>query len=230
LLARGEGWLAVDKPAGIPVHPTNSARENSLIRLLGRQLGIEGLRLVHRLDRETSGVLLVAECAEAARYLASEFAHGRVRKEYLALVSGMVAGGEGTIDVPIAGARGSKVFVRREASSEGQPAVTRWRVVKRLPDRTLVRLFPLTGRRHQLRVHLAEIDHPILGDLLYGREDEAYLDLVREGRDRREREVGPRRHLLHCSRLSFRSPEGSEVEVKSPLPTDFLEALGDAKG
>jgi 23S rRNA pseudouridine1911/1915/1917 synthase len=230
VLARGNGWLAVDKPAGFLVHPTNAIRENSLLRILCRQLGAEDLRPVHRLDRETSGVLLVAEESGSARFLSEEFATGRVRKEYVALVEGVPDGEEGMIDRPICDARGAEVFVRREAGPVGQPAVTRWRVERRYFGRTLLRLFPETGRRHQLRVHLAHLGHPVVGDLLYGRPDRDYLDWLAEGRDRRSGEGGPLRHLLHCARMAFSMPSGEDADISSPLPLDFLAALGSAEG
>jgi 23S rRNA pseudouridine1911/1915/1917 synthase len=225
VLVRGEGWLAVDKPSGIPVHPVNRVRENSLIRMLRRQEGEEGLRLVHRLDRETTGVLLIAGGPDTARALSLAFERGRVAKEYLALVAGEIAGEEGTIDLPIGEASGRRVYVRREAGS-GQPARTRWRVERRLPGRTVLRLFPETGRRHQLRVHLAAIGHPILGDILYGRPDRDYLDMVTGVRDARREEGGPTRQLLHCARLGFADPVTSQARVVvAPLPPDFaLEA------
>jgi 23S rRNA pseudouridine1911/1915/1917 synthase len=223
VLARGAGWLAVDKPAGIPVHPVNAVRENSLIRMLRRQEGREGLRLVHRLDRETTGVLLVAEDPPTARFLATAFEERRVRKEYLALVSGVVAGSHGRIDLPIVEATRSKVFVRREAGAgAGQPSVTEWEVVRRLPDRTLLRLCPRTGRRHQIRVHLMAIGHPVLGDPLYGRPDRDYLDLIAGRRDARRERGGPLRQLLHCARLVFPDPCGAgTIDVGAPLPADF---------
>ncbi len=227
ILARGAGWLAVDKPSGIVVHPVNTVRENSLIRMLRRQEGSDALRLVHRLDRETSGVLLVAESAAAAGALATAFARGRVHKEYLAIVGGGMAREHGTIDLPIGEDERRRVFVRREARDGGERAVTRWRVERRLHGATLLRLFPETGRRHQLRVHLAAIGHPILGDILYGRPDEDYLELVRGTRDARRDEGGPARQLLHGARLRFPDPEGmGEVDVAAPLPGDFAAMLG----
>jgi RluA family pseudouridine synthase len=223
LLARGAGWLAVDKPAGIPVHPVNGVRENSLIRILRRQEGREGLRLVHRLDRETSGVLLVAEHAPAASHLSRSFREGRVRKEYLALVAGRLREPEGTIDLPIGKAAGSAVFVKLGVTETGKPARTRYRVEACEGDRTLLRLFPGSGRRHQLRVHLAAIGHPILGDILYGRPERDYLDLVRGLRDARRENGEPARQLLHCASLSFPDPAGGprEIEVRAPLADGF---------
>lgn len=225
VIARGEGWLAVDKPSGIPVHPVNRVRENSLIRLLRRQEGEPELRLVHRLDRETTGVLLIAARPDTARALSLAFERGRVEKEYLALVAGEVSEDEGRVDLPIGDRAGRKVFVRREAGS-GQPARTRWRVERRLPGRTLLRLFPETGRRHQIRVHLAALGHPILGDILYGRPDRDYLDLVTGTRDARREEGAPARQLLHCARLGFADP-GTRAErvVEAPLPADFAASL-----
>ncbi len=226
ILARGAGWLAVDKPAGIPVHPVNRVRENSLIRMLRRQEGTESLRLAHRLDRETSGVLLVACDTGTARALSGSFLRGEVRKEYLALVAGAVDGERGRIDLPIGDAEGRRVHVRRQAGL-GQSAVTEWSVERRFADRTLLRVAPLTGRRHQIRVHLAALGHPILGDILYGRPDRHYLDLVRGAGDVRQREGGPRRQLLHCARLVFPDPARSDrrLDVASSLPADFEPSL-----
>jgi 23S rRNA pseudouridine1911/1915/1917 synthase len=220
-------WLAVDKPAGIPVHPVNRVRENSLIRILRRQEGRETLRLVHRLDRETSGVLLVAGDHETARALSRAFMHGEVDKEYLALVQGCVAQPSGRIELPIGEATRSAVYTRREVG-HGQEACTRWRVERRLRKQTLLRVFPETGRRHQIRVHLAALGYPVCGDILYGREDDDYLDLVRGAGDVRQTEQGPRRQLLHCARLEFPDPAGSgRAAVSAALPADFQAALAE---
>jgi 23S rRNA pseudouridine1911/1915/1917 synthase len=221
VLARGAGWLAVDKPPVMPVHPVNRIRENSLIRMLRRQLGEESLRLAHRLDRETSGALLIAEDSASAGKLSTAFQQGRVLKEYLAEVRGVVEDESGRIELPIGEAVGSRVYTKR-AAGHGQPACTEWRVERRGADRTLLRLRPLTGRRHQLRVHLAALGHPVRGDILYGRDESAYLAMVRGEGDARAAAGGPSRQLLHCARMVFPAPaDGSPTEVRAPLPADF---------
>jgi len=226
VLAREPGWLAVNKPAGMPVHPVNHTRENSLIKILRRQEGTDELRLAHRLDGETSGVLLIAGDAGTARKLSMAFEQGKIHKEYLALVHGRVERDEGRVSSWIGRASDSRVHVRLGVTGDGKRAETRWRVERRLGDRTLLRVFPRTGRRHQIRVHLAAMGHPLLGDILYGRPDEDYLDLIRGIRDVREQEGGPRRHLLHSERLVLPETFGrGKTGITAPLPEDFLEAL-----
>ncbi len=222
VLSRGPGWIAVDKPAGVPVHPVNRVRINSLIRVLRRQEDDDALRLVHRLDAETSGVLLIATDGSTARRLSAAFERREVQKEYLALVTGVVAGDDGVIDDTIGSARGSEVFVRLEVGVGDKRAVTRWRVERRLPGRTLLRVFPETGRRHQIRVHLASIGHPLLGELLYGRPDTDYLDVVGGRGDPRSARNDPVRHLLHSARIAV--PRAG-IDVTSAPPADFLQRL-----
>jgi 23S rRNA-/tRNA-specific pseudouridylate synthase len=143
ILARGPGWMAIDKPAGIPVHPVNRVRENSLIRLLRRQEEDDGLRLVHRLDRETSGVLVVAGDSATARALSTAFERGEVLKEYVALVAGDVAGDAGTVNLPIGPSTESEIRVRLAPNECGKPAQTSWRVERRLAGRR--RRLPRSG-------------------------------------------------------------------------------------
>jgi 23S rRNA pseudouridine1911/1915/1917 synthase len=222
--------LAVDKPPRIPVHPVNKVRENSLIRILRRQEGREDLRLAHRLDSETSGVLLVAEDSLTASHLSRAFMRGEVHKEYLALVAGALDAEEGTIDSPIGDDTESKIFLKLRAGT-GKPSRTDWRVERRWADMTLVRLFPKTGRRHQLRVHLASAGHPILGDILYGRPDEHYLGMVQGRGDVRREGDGPARQLLHCARVVFPDPAGEgRVRVDASLPGDFRSFICRATG
>jgi len=229
ILGRGRGWLAVDKPPKLPVHPVHDTVENTVIRILRRQEGDPGLRLAHRLDSETSGVLLVASEVESSRRLASGFMHGRIGKEYVALVAGELQQDKGTIQLAIGTAESSRIRVKLEAG-HGKPARTDWRVERRFGDRTLVRLLPETGRRHQLRVHMAALGHPILGDIIYGRPEEDYLRLVRGEGDVRL-SAGPRRHLLHCRRLEFPDPYGTgRLAVEAPLPADFRAEIPDDLG
>jgi 23S rRNA-/tRNA-specific pseudouridylate synthase len=163
-------------------------------------------------------VLLVALDAETASVLSTAFERGRVKKEYLAIVAGGMKEEEGEIDLPIGDAPGSHVFVRRGVVDGGERALTRWRVERRLEGATLLRLFPKTGRRHQLRVHLEAIGHPILGDALYGRDDRDYLDLVAGTRDARIERGGPRRQLLHAARLRV---EDEGIDIEAATPADF---------
>ena len=223
VIARGPGWLCVDKPARVPVHPVNRVLENSLIRMLRRQEGEPGLNLTHRLDAETTGALLIAADVERARRLSRAFYNDRVHKEYLAWVAGEVEGERGQVDLPIGDHPQSRVYVRLIAvEGAGKPAKTRWQVERREPGRALLRLFPKTGRRHQLRVHLEAIGHPILGDPLYGRPDDFYLARVRGEDDPRLADGGPARLMLHCARMVFPDPNGGGMlTVEAPFPQDM---------
>ena len=188
----------------------------------GLEVVAEG-RLVNRLDRETSGVLLLCETADVAARLGRAFERGAVDKEYVAVVRGEVAGDAGSIDLPIGPARASRVRVRLEAG-HGKPARTDWTVLGRPAGRTVLRLVPRSGRRHQIRVHLEAIGHPVLGDPLYGRPDDDYLRMAAGERVER---FGVARQMLHCARLRFPDPAGpAYVSVAAPLPDDLRAAAG----
>jgi len=225
VIARGAGWLCVDKPPKLPVHPVNKVLENSLIRMLRRQEDDPELRLTHRLDAETTGALIVAADTERARHLSLSFYYDRVDKQYVAWVGGEIEGDRGQVDLPIGDHPDSRVYVRLlAAAGMARPASTRWEVERREPGRTLLRLFPKTGRRHQLRVHLEAIGHPILGDPLYGRPDDFYLARVRGESDPRLEQDGPERQLLHCERMSFPDPNGpGRIDVRAALPEDMQD-------
>jgi tRNA pseudouridine32 synthase/23S rRNA pseudouridine746 synthase len=143
------------------------------------------------------------------------------------VVHGLPAEDAGTIDLPLAADWPNRP--RQQVDRErGKPSQTAWRVIARdeASRRTRLALEPLTGRSHQLRVHLAAIGHPILGDILYGRPDADYLDLVRGARDARREEGAPARQLLHCARLTFPAPAGgAPTTVEAPLPADLVRAL-----
>lgn len=205
VLARDPDILAIDKPAGMPSAPTRQGAAGTALDLL--QAEEPSLRLVHRLDAGTSGVLLFARSALAATRLSRAFQEGQVRKEYLALVRGIPTDEEGRIDLPLrSGANGSHV------DPNGRPAVTNWRFLGRRGEDSLLQLVPETGRMHQLRVHLAHLGWPILGDRRYG---------------------GPpaRRMYLHALRLAFPHPRSSQemiLETSRPEGFDVLEEVDQA--
>jgi 23S rRNA pseudouridine955/2504/2580 synthase len=203
-----------NKPPGLATQG-GTKTHNHLDRLLDG-LADEGGRpkLVHRLDKDTSGALLVARSARSAGHFAKAFSGRTARKVYWALVVGVPGGDEGVIDAPLAkqpGTGGEKMHVDPE---DGLPAKTRWRVVDRAGNRAAwVELQPLTGRTHQLRAHMAALGHPIVGDAKYGG-PEAFLT------------GGVSRKLhLHARRLRIDAPGGGTIDVTADLPQHFAETL-----
>jgi 23S rRNA pseudouridine1911/1915/1917 synthase len=189
----------VDKPAGMLSHPTRPVREGTLVDRLAEQLGHKPI-LVHRLDKGTSGVLVVALHPRAATVLARHFRERRVEKRYRALVHGIVAEDERRIQAPIGRVDGWPGW---RVVADGKPATSGLRVLDRRGDRTLVELEPVTGRTNQLRIHCAHVGHPIVGDEAYG-----------------SPEVG--RLWLHAARLAFYHPAGRGWMVfDAPLPPEL---------
>jgi 23S rRNA pseudouridine1911/1915/1917 synthase len=222
ILYEDDDLVAIDKPAGMVVHPApgrpGGTLVNALVHRWGRapQVGHPSRPgIVHRLDRDTSGVLLVARTPAVLEGLARQFRERAVEKHYLALVHGLLRAPTGTIDRPIG--RHPRARQRMSVRSRrGRAALTRWTVLERLPGATLVRLEPETGRTHQLRVHLAALGYPIVGDPVYG---------GRRGR----RSASPLgdfpRQALHAEQIGFVHPgTGVRLTVRAPLPPD-LEAL-----
>lgn len=228
-----EELLVIDKPAGLLVHPSNHTRKGSVTHVLSRQIG-GPIHLVHRLDRETSGVLIVARSSAAARFLAGQISRERegIEKRYLAVVFGEVKIQEGVIDLPIGPAVRSAVFVKRGVNEMGGRASrTDFTVLARGGGFSLVAATLHTGRRHQIRVHLAAIGHAVVGDKLYGPAESHYLRFIRGGFDERmRRELMTERQLLHSERMSFRHPRTDSVMTfTAELPPDmrqFLDAAG----
>ena len=211
-----EHLMVVDKPAGVVVHPARGHRQGTLAQALaGRVAGGEDdarAGIVHRLDRETSGLLVVAKSEEAHRALKASLAARTMRREYLALVEGRPPALSGTIEAPIG--RDRRVRTRMSTDSDApKPAVTHFELERALPQATLLRVRLQTGRTHQIRVHLQAIGHPVCGDPEYGT---AGL-------------YGLRRQFLHAARLAFPHPAGGDpVDVSSPLPADLAAALAAA--
>jgi 23S rRNA pseudouridine1911/1915/1917 synthase len=223
--------IAIDKPAGLPMHTTAKFWRNTLTALLRERYPDEPVHMAHRIDRETSGVLLLARTREAATFLTLAFARRQVSKTYLAVVKGAPPD-EGVIDQPI-GLLDTKSHVMMGAlpPERGLPAVTRFRVARRFAEHALVEASPETGRQHQIRVHFALLGHPLVGDKLYGASEELFMRACDEG-------VTPEllaafdglpRHALHAQKLIFPHPRTRElVSVESPLAPDlaaFIDQL-----
>jgi 23S rRNA pseudouridine1911/1915/1917 synthase len=220
--------LVLDKPAGLVVHPGAGASSGTLVNaLLARVHDLSGVGgvlrpgIVHRLDRGTSGLLLVAKSDEAHRALARQFASRTVEKEYLALVLGAPARSSGEIDAAI----GRDPVHRRRMSvraHRGREARTSWSVEERFDGAALLRVRIHTGRTHQIRVHLASIGHPVAGDPLYGgtRTPSSRRTAAREAL------ASLARPALHAARLSFTHPtSGTRLSFEAPLPADLLAVL-----
>lgn len=229
ILAEDDCFMAIDKPAGLPMHTTAKFWKNTLVALLRERFPDQALQICHRLDRETSGVLLVARGPEAASFLKSAFAQRKVKKSYLALVHGAPAENTGVIDRPMRLLE-TKTRIMMGVVPDGLPAVTRFQVVRCFAEHALVEAFPETGRQHQIRVHLACIGHPIVGDKLYGAGsgEQAFMDYCDTGLTPELLAAfdGLPRHALHAARLSFPHPRTHElISIDSPLPADLLEYM-----
>jgi 23S rRNA pseudouridine1911/1915/1917 synthase len=211
-----EAVLVVDKPAGLVVHPAPSVKEPTLVDFLGdRAAGGESHRpgIVQRLDKDTSGLMVVARDEEARRALSDQIKAREVTREYLALVEGTMGSRTGTIDAPLG--RDRRKRTRRAVRGAGErEARTHFEVIEVLAADTYLRAKLETGRTHQIRVHFAAINHPVAGDREYGA----------KGRH------GLERQFLHAARLSFRHPgTGEELSFESELPADLAAALERAR-
>jgi 23S rRNA pseudouridine1911/1915/1917 synthase len=227
VLFEDEWILAVDKPACLPVHPTARYHNNTLTALLRERYGDDRPILAHRLDSETSGVLLCAKTKEAERALKVMFAKRRIQKLYLAIVKGVPSPLISRIEAPLGPDKDGPVHVKMAARPDGLPALTEYRVVKDLGDSSLVECRPRTGRQHQIRAHFAHIGHPIVGDKMYSDDKELFLDYLEQGMTEEiEQRTGAKRHLLHAASISFAHPiTKKEVKVDAPIPDDMAAFL-----
>lgn len=205
ILRRTDNWVAVNKPVGVAAIPEKAGDTDCLQARLERELGSR-VWVVHRLDKEVSGVILYALNAAAHRSLNMAFEQRLVSKIYLAGAHGVVAGESGEIDLPLREFGSGRIGVDKE---KGKPCLTRWRVRERRDDRTLMEMEPHTGRRHQLRAHAYATGHPLIGDSRYG--------------DKALQAKFPRL-LLHAWKLDFPAPEGGRVVIECPPDKTFLDA------
>ncbi len=232
-----DDWLAaINKPPGMVVHPSKGHWSGTLasalqfrFRTLSGAGGLTRPGIVHRLDRDTSGVLVVAKTDQAHFLLADQFEQRTVEKEYFALVVGAPDRDQDLIDLPIGmhPYQREKMAIRRDHSTS-RPAQTRYQVSERFDGFAALRLFPKTGRTHQLRVHLASIGHPVLCDRQYGGRVEITRGEIR--RDPTDEEVLLNRQALHAARLALTHPgTGARLEFVAPLPADIAGVLEELR-
>lgn len=220
ILYEDEAVIIVDKPKGLVVHPAaghhDGTLQNALLHHAPELIQVPRSGIVHRIDKDTSGLLMVARTVEAHKILVEQLQDHSVHRQYLALIQGSLTGG-GTIDLPIGrhGTDRKRFAVRRD----GKPAITHYRIEERFPTHTLVQVNLETGRTHQIRVHMTHIGHPLVGDPVYG------------GRARLPPGASPsliaalqgfKRQALHAASLGIEHPiSGDYMEWESPLPPDF---------
>ncbi|HYV20944.1 MAG TPA: RluA family pseudouridine synthase [Verrucomicrobiae bacterium] len=211
VLYEDDDLYAVDKPEGLPVIPERIARGPCALEVATAQAGTR-LYVVHRLDRDTSGVLLFAKNAAAHRHLNGEFEHRRARKTYAAVAEGRMAATDGKITAAIRPFGSGRMGVDRR---RGKPCLTHYRVTGFAGGCTELLAHPVTGRRHQIRVHLYSLGHPVAGDRRYG-------EPPGEGSTR----VDAERLMLHARSLAVRTPAGKPVHIGSELPASYVTILG----
>lgn len=204
--------IAIDKPSGILVHPDQTSKEKTILDLFIKKY--PKLEIVHRLDKETSGVLLLAKNKKAHEFLKKQFQNREIKKTYLVVVGGWVKNDRGIINKPIG--RSPKDFRRRLAGrgarGEMREAVTQYFVLKRFTDKngnkfSLLEVHPKTGRTHQIRVHMKYLNHPVVCDSLYNPQG--------------ARLAGFKRLALHARYIGFKDLKGESRKIESPLPSEF---------
>jgi 23S rRNA pseudouridine1911/1915/1917 synthase len=224
IIYEDEHLLVVDKPAGMVVHPAAGNRDGTLVNALlhhcaGRLSGIGGVArpgIVHRIDKDTSGLLVVAKTDLAHEGLARQFAKHSIERRYQAIVAGIPVPGSGKVDAPIARSTANRKKMAIVSDKRGKRAVTHYRMETPLKDAALIECRLETGRTHQVRVHLTSIGHPLLGDPVYGRTRTAHKEVLRRLKFQRQ--------ALHAAGLGFVHPVSKEnLSFKSALPCDMQE-------
>jgi 23S rRNA pseudouridine1911/1915/1917 synthase len=224
--------VAIDKPAGLLAHPVGTAYAWSVIRLMRAQFPGEPIDLIHRLDRDTTGVQLLSRTPEANRFVKAHLHDEGTVKRYVALCKGHATFSRLTIEAPIGDARGD-IRIQQAVRADGAEARTDVEVlgVARHPDRTLVSCRIHTGRTHQIRVHLQHVGLPLWGDRLYGVPPEVFLRAQAEGVDAQtHRAAGATRQLLHAAQITVPHPRGGWLTVDAPWPDDLTAAWEHGDG
>ena len=218
IIFENDDLLVINKPAGMVVHPSAGHETGTLVHaVLGYAPGIEGIGgeerpgIVHRLDKETSGLILVAKNERAHRFLQDQFRLRKVEKVYLALVDGAPPTPSGRVEAPIGRDPAHRMKMAIQPPGKGRAAISEYRTLENFGEHTLLEVHPLTGRTHQIRLHCAFLDCPIVGDTIYGR---------------RHPTVAIKRHFLHATRLTVKLPgEETSRTFEAPLPADLKELL-----
>lgn len=212
--------IAVSKPPGMVVHPAPGNRDSTLLNAILYYNDTIGFNkdvragIVHRLDKDTSGIVLIAKDFCSHNKLSLLFKERKIRKTYIALVLGNFKEKTGLIDIPIS--RSKKNRKMMDVSIAGRKAVTEFKIIKTYTSCTLLEVCPKTGRTHQIRVHLSHIGHPVIGDKTYGNKE---TDLLAEN-------IGIRRHFLHAARITFIHPfTGKTVDIKDEIPEDLKNGI-----
>lgn len=222
-----EHLLVVDKPAGMVVHPAAGNFDGTLVNALlhhcaGRLSGIGGVArpgIVHRIDKDTSGLLVVAKTDVAHEGLAAQFAKHDIDRRYLAITSGIPVPAQGTIDAPLARSSANRKKIAIVGEGRGKRAVTHYRIVEPLRGAAMVECRLESGRTHQVRVHMASIGHSLLGDPVYGSSRKEHRELLKE--------LDFNRQALHAAELGFVHPvTKARLSFKSALPSDIQELFG----
>ncbi len=227
IIYEDENVIVIDKPAGLAVHPRQTKTGAPITKELNNTL-VSGLLthypplanvgdqpsirpgIVHRLDKDTSGLMIVAKNQKAFNWLKKQFQERKVFKRYLALINGELENDSGTIEAPLG--RSKSDPTRQKVDAPGKPAVTDYEVIKRFKNFTLIETRPKTGRLHQIRVHLAHLGHPVAGDKKYGP-------------SKRPFPTGLNRQFLHAQELKIILPEGNKKTFSAPLPMDLTAVI-----
>jgi 23S rRNA pseudouridine1911/1915/1917 synthase len=226
ILFEDEHLLVVDKPAGLVVHPAAGNFDGTLVNALlhhcaGKLSGIGGVArpgIVHRIDKDTSGLLVVAKTDVAHEGLARQFAAHSIDRRYFAIVNGVPRTAQGSVDAPLARSAANRKKIAIVEGHRGKRAVTHWKRLEAFRDAALVECRLETGRTHQVRVHMASIGHPLVGDPVYGRSGKIHGKILKE--------LQFHRQALHATELGFTHPVTKHrISFTSPMPPDMQELM-----
>lgn len=231
ILFEDEHLLVVDKPAPLPLHPAGRFYFNTLTSFL-QENGYSSLFPVHRLDKETSGVVVFAKSKEVAVSLSSQFVEQKVRKVYLALIEGVVP--DGVVNLPLKKVSRGEIRDLMIVADDGLPSQTEFQTIDSSNSVSLLLIRPRSGRRHQIRAHLASLGSCLIGEKLYHRDPSFFIAFMKDPRSFSSEEIsqacGASRHFLHAFSLSFTHPvSGEVVSFSSPFPSDMVEKCKQEK-